>query len=59
MCNRPKYIHQRFQDRTCRNKLMYIVYKICQLIYTSFYYYYMPFVASIIIWLVLLGENKR
>ena len=54
---RPKYIHIRFGDRTWVNKILYICYKLLNLLYTSFYYYFMPFVASIFVWYVLLEEN--
>ena len=46
-----------FWDRSTLNKIYYICYKLFQLLYTSFYYYFMPFVASIFVWYVLLEEN--
>ena len=57
MSMRPKYIHLRFSDRTCLNKVLYTTYKFLQLLYTSFYYYFMPFVASIYVWYILLEKN--
>ena len=40
------------------NKLLYMVYKLCQLIYTSFYYYFMPFIATFLVWLLLLETGR-
>ena len=57
MSERPKYIHIRFSDRKAGNQILYGIYKLLQLFYTSFYYYFMPFVASIAVWYVLLEKN--
>ena len=57
MALRPKYIYCSWGSRTCGNKILYSIYKLLQLLYTSFYYYFMPFVASGVVWYVLLKEN--
>ena len=59
MHQRPKYIHMKFSDRECYNKVLFFMYKLFNLLYTSFYYYFAPFAASIGIWIFLLREVKR
>ena len=55
---RPKYIRISFSQRTCMNKLYYLMFRSIQLIYTSFYYYFFPWVASFLLNFILLSENK-
>mmetsp|Transcript_4711 Transcript_4711/g.6205 ORF Transcript_4711/g.6205 Transcript_4711/m.6205 type:complete len:117 (-) Transcript_4711:149-499(-) len=50
---RPKYIRMSLAQRNCLNKLFYAVYRFLALIYSSFYYYFMPWVASFFICFVL------
>jgi hypothetical protein len=56
---RPKYIKVKFSDRSCSNKFFYFVYKTLQLLYTSFYYYFMPFSATFVVWFALMVENEK
>ena len=35
------------------NKVLFSIYRFFKLFYTSFYYYFMPFVATFVVWLVL------
>jgi len=56
---RPKYIKITFGERTCSNKFFYVVYKTLQLLYTSFYYYFMPFAATFFVWNLLMYENAN
>ena len=55
MCMRPKYIHLKFGDRTCKNKTLFIIYKVFQTLYTAFYYYFMPFIATLVIFAFLIN----
>ena len=55
---RPKYIHLRFKDRSCLNKTLFLIYKLFQTLYTAFYYYFMPFIASLIIFAFLISKNE-
>ena len=57
MSERPMYIYMSWGSRTVYNKFLYSIYKILQLLYTSFFYYFMPFIASIVVWYILLQEN--
>ena len=58
MCMRPKYIHLKFWDRSCLNKTLFIIYKAFQTLYTAFYYYFMPFIASLVIFAFLISQNE-
>ena len=56
---RPKYIHLKIGDRKFVNCVYYIVYRVLNLIYTSFYYYFMPFAATFFVMNLLLSTNKK
>ena len=56
---RPKFIRISFGQRSCMNKVYYLVFRMIQLIYTSFYYYFMPWVASFLLVFILLMENSE
>lgn len=38
--------------------MLYVGYKLLQLAYTSFYYYFLPFVATFYVWIVLVAETE-
>ena len=48
-----------WSDRNCLNKLFYVIFRINNLIYTSFYYYFMPWIASLLITVSLLTQNHK
>ena len=54
---RPKYIYLRFWDRSFWNKVFWSFYRLLNLVYTSVYYYWLPFIATFSIWLVLINES--
>ena len=56
---RPKYIYMSFFDRSFWNATLYCVYRFFQLMYNSFYYYFMPFIATFVVWLILISANER
>ena len=55
---RPKYIQIKFGDRECYNKFYYMIYRLVNLVYTGFYYYFMPFAATFFVANLLLGTNE-
>jgi len=55
---RPKYIAITWRDRSCSNRILFFIYRTLQVGYTSFYYYFMPFVATFSVWLLLLEANQ-
>ena len=58
MHGRPKYVHLRFKQRTCLNAFLYIVYKFFNLLYTAFFYYFMPFISSFLLFVLLINTNR-
>ena len=40
------------------NKIYYICYRLLQLLYTSFYYYFMPWLEAIYVFFLILNQNK-
>ena len=43
----PTHIRVQFSDRTLGNKLLYLLYKVFRILYTSVWFYFLPFVAMI------------
>lgn len=44
----PKYIYVNFlRDRSCTNKLLYTIYRIIKCLYTSVWFYFMPYAIII------------
>ena len=56
---RPKYIRIQFSDRSCLNKFLFIVFRLLNLAYTTFYYYFMPWLESIYVFFLILNQNKE
>ena len=55
---RPKYIYLKWTERSCRDKCLYVIYRFLQIFYTSFYYYFMPYVATFLVWNLLSQTNS-
>ena len=55
---RPRHIHLPFSKRSCSNKLLYITYKVFYIFYTAIYYYFTPFIASYVIWAILIKTSE-
>ena len=54
----PQYIYVDFwRDRTCANKLLYMVYRIFKCVYTSFWYYFMPYSTIVCSFVFPLAAN--
>ena len=48
----PKYIHVSFSDRTCFNKLWYLLYIGIRAFYVSVWYYFAPLLAVLLSYIV-------
>ena len=39
--------------------MLYLIFRLLKLIYTNFWYYFMPWIASFYVCFLLIAENKR
>ena len=54
---RPKYILLEFGERKNFHKFLFVIYKFCQIFYTSIFYYFIPFLAQFGVFILLLNVN--
>ena len=56
----PRYIYVNFwDDRSCGNKILYAFYRILKCIYTSAWFYFMPYATVICSYVILLSHHDE
>ena len=49
----------KWSHRNCLNKTLYVAFKFFTLCYTGWYYYFMPWVSSFLVFFLLIDQNKK